>query len=70
MKIVPFAKVGVSKALAAGWIEIDKNNKSLIKKKVSSIIDVAQNHLMNIIDVPDNVKQDYKKRKLLQQMYV
>lgn len=68
MKIVPYAKVGLSKALAAGWIEIDKNNKSLIKKKVSSIIDVAQNHLMNLTDAPDNIKQDYKKRKLLQQV--
>ena len=68
MKTVSYAKVGLSKALAAGWVEIDKNDKSLVKRKVASIIDTPQIHLMNLSEVPENIKKEYKKRKFLQEV--
>lgn len=70
MKTVPYAKVGLSKALAAGWVEIDKNDKSLVKRKVPSIVDTAQNHLMNLTEVAENIKKEYKKRKFLQEVVI
>ncbi|KPJ14245.1 putative phenylalanyl-tRNA synthetase alpha chain [Papilio machaon] len=73
MKVVPNAKVGFSKAMSLGWILIDKSGGApLVKRKVSSITDLVQNHLNEIkkgIDnLPDNVRNDYKKRKLLQEI--
>ena len=68
MKTVPYAKVGLSKALAAGWVEIDKNDKTLIKRKAASITDTAQNHLMNLSEVAEPIKKEYKKRKFLQEV--
>ncbi|XP_075976230.1 phenylalanine--tRNA ligase alpha subunit [Anticarsia gemmatalis] len=73
MKTVPNAKVGFSKAMSAGWIFIDKSGGApLVKRKVESITDTVQEHLNEIkkgIDnLPDNVRNDYKKRKLLQEV--
>lgn len=71
MKTSPNAKVGFSKAMSQGWIQIDKSGKApIVKKKVDSIDDVVQQHLIDIAagksaNIPDNVKADYKKRKLL-----
>ncbi|XP_033214158.1 phenylalanine--tRNA ligase alpha subunit [Belonocnema kinseyi] len=70
MKTVTYAKVGLSKALAAGWVEIDKNDKSVVKRKVASIIDTPQVHLMNLSEVPENIKKEYKKRKFLQEVVI
>ncbi|CAH2040873.1 unnamed protein product, partial [Iphiclides podalirius] len=75
MKTVPNAKVGFSKAMSSGWIMIDKSGGApLVKRKVDSITDTVQNHLNEIkkgIDnLPDNVRNDYKKRKLLQEITV
>ncbi|XP_026759681.2 phenylalanine--tRNA ligase alpha subunit [Galleria mellonella] len=75
MKTVPNAKVGFSKAMSSGWILIDKSGGSpLVKKKVDSITDTVQDHLNEInkgIDnLADNVRNDYKKRKLLQEVTV
>ncbi|XP_046746234.1 phenylalanine--tRNA ligase alpha subunit isoform X2 [Diprion similis] len=69
MKTVPNAKVGFSKALVAGWIELDKSSGApIVRRKVPSITDTIQLHLKNVASIPDNVKNDYKKRKLLQEV--
>ncbi|KOB64531.1 Phenylalanyl-tRNA synthetase alpha subunit [Operophtera brumata] len=75
MKTVPNAKVGFSKAMSSGWILIEKSGgPPLVKKKVDTITDTVQEHLNEIkkgIDnLPDNVRNDYKKRKLLEQVIV
>ncbi|XP_020280780.1 phenylalanine--tRNA ligase alpha subunit isoform X1 [Pseudomyrmex gracilis] len=71
MKSSPYAKVGFSKALAAGWIEIDKSKGApIVRKKVPSIVDVIQTHLKDLTQIPDNVKAEYKKRKLLQEVII
>lgn len=74
MKTVPNAKVGFSKAMSLGWIYIDKSGAPLVKRKVETITDTVQEHLNQIkkgIDnLPDNVRNDYKKRKLLQEITI
>uniref|UniRef100_A0A1B0GP45 phenylalanine--tRNA ligase n=1 Tax=Phlebotomus papatasi TaxID=29031 RepID=A0A1B0GP45_PHLPP len=73
MKSSPNAKIGFSKAMSHGWIVVDKSGgAALVKRKVEEIEDVVQRHLMEIRDgggqeIPENVKMDYKKRKLLQE---
>ncbi|KAB0800269.1 hypothetical protein PPYR_06156 [Photinus pyralis] len=73
---IPNAKVGFSKAMSAGWILVDKSGpKPLVKRKVSEIVDTVQNHLRSIADgdfsvLTDALKQEYKKRKLLQEVVV
>lgn len=58
--------------MSQGWCYIDKSGaKPLVKRKVESISDVVQEHLIAINkglgdDIPDNVRIEYKKRKLLQ----
>lgn len=59
--------------MSAGWILIDKSGGApLVKKKVETITDTVQDYLNEIkkgIDnLPDNVRNDYKKRKLLQEV--
>ncbi|XP_076681145.1 phenylalanine--tRNA ligase alpha subunit isoform X1 [Andrena cerasifolii] len=71
MQSVSFAKVGFSKALSAGWIEIDKSTGTVVaKKKVSSITDVTQNHLRDLANLTDRLRSEYKKRKLIQEIVV
>ncbi|XP_070171258.1 phenylalanine--tRNA ligase alpha subunit isoform X1 [Polyergus mexicanus] len=67
MKSVSYAKVGFSKAMVAGWIELDKSGSiPIVRKKISSIVDTIQIHLKDLANIPENVKTEYKKRKLLQ----
>ena len=67
MKSVPYVKVGFSKAMVAGWIELDKNGSiPIVRKKVPFIVDTIQIHLKDLANTPENVKTEYKKRKLLQ----
>lgn len=69
MQSVPFAKVGFSKASQAGWIQLDKSSGTpIVKKKVASITDVTQNDLKNLANLTDKLKNDYRKRKLIQEM--
>lgn len=74
LKMSPNAKVGFSKAMSHGWIMVDKSGKTpLIRKKVDSIDDIVRNHLIDIaagkeINIPNNVRNEYKKRKLLQEV--
>ncbi|CAG5093490.1 Similar to alpha-PheRS: Phenylalanine--tRNA ligase alpha subunit (Drosophila melanogaster) [Cotesia congregata] len=71
MNSVPYAKVGLSKALVAGWIKLDKSSgKPMVIRNVSTIEDTTQNNLKNFDNLTDNIKADYKKRKLLQEIIV
>ncbi|XP_063370823.1 phenylalanine--tRNA ligase alpha subunit [Cydia amplana] len=75
MKTSPNAKVGFSKAMSSGWILIDKSEGApIVKRKVAAITDIVQDHLNEVkkgLDtLPDNVRNDYKKRKLLQEITV
>ncbi|XP_077286266.1 phenylalanine--tRNA ligase alpha subunit [Arctopsyche grandis] len=76
MKEVPNAKVGFSKAMSAGWIMVDKSAGSpLVKRKVETITDTVQEHLKAVekeLDeaISDSIKNDYKKRKLLQEIII
>ncbi|CRL05863.1 CLUMA_CG019055, isoform A [Clunio marinus] len=71
MKTSPNAKVGFSKAMSQGWIVIDKSaGKPIVRRKVDSIDDIVQQHLIELKcgkgeNIPDNIKNDYKKRKLM-----
>lgn len=74
MKNVPNAKVGFAKAMSAGWIMMDKATK-LVKKQVDSITDTVQLHLKsisagNMTGIDDKLKQEYKKRKLVQEVVI
>lgn len=69
----PNAKVGFSKAMAQGWIVVDKSGgKPIVKRKVDSITDTVQEHLHqiqngNMNGITDAIRSDFKKRKLLQE---
>lgn len=60
--------------MSHGWILLDKSgDKPLIKRKVDTIVDLVQNHLQAIAtdvaqSITDAVRNDYKKRKLLQEV--
>uniref|UniRef100_A0A1B6L7A2 phenylalanine--tRNA ligase n=1 Tax=Graphocephala atropunctata TaxID=36148 RepID=A0A1B6L7A2_9HEMI len=74
MSSVPNAKVGFSKAMSKGWIVLDKSN-GMVTRKVEKISDEVQEHLKCILSkeddkIPANLKQEYKKRKLLQEITV
>lgn len=61
--------------MSLGWITIDKSaGAPLVKRKKDNIIDTVQDHLNEIkkgLDsLPDNVRNDYKKRKLLQEITI
>ncbi|XP_014480700.1 PREDICTED: phenylalanine--tRNA ligase alpha subunit isoform X2 [Dinoponera quadriceps] len=67
----PYAKLGFSKAMAAGWIKLDNDNGiPIVRKKVSSIVDTVHIHLKDIENIPEKVKVEYKKRKLLQEVVI
>ncbi|XP_008473431.1 phenylalanine--tRNA ligase alpha subunit-like [Diaphorina citri] len=70
----PNAKVGFSKAMAKGWISLDKATGKVLRK-VDSVTDELQAHLKLIANneydkVPEANKVDYKKRKLLQEVTI
>lgn len=66
----------MSKAVANGWIEFDKSGGApVVKRKVDKIEDQTQKYLQSILnggtaDVPDTVKQEFKKRKLMQEITI
>lgn len=57
--------------MSHGWIVIDKSGGApVVRRKVPSIDDVVQKHLVELTSgkgdsIPDSVKNDYKKRKLM-----
>lgn len=69
LSLSKYAKLGLSKALAAGWIQLDKSGKEpLVKKTAASVQDTIRKDLMNITNITDSLKSEYKKRKLVQEM--
>ena len=70
------AKVGLGKAMAAGWIASTKENGvAMITRKVSSVEDKVKADMAMIKagkaeGVPDKARNEYKKRKLLQEVTV
>jgi len=68
------AKVGLGKALSAGWLELDKSGGvPRVRRKVDHVTDTVKDHMALIQDgladqVPDKVKTDYKKRKLVEEI--
>lgn len=76
MKSVPQSNVGFSKAMSSGWIYIEKKDgANVAHRKVDNIIDEVQNNLLKIEknrenEVPIQVKQELKKRKLLQEIII
>ncbi|RWS10180.1 phenylalanine--tRNA ligase alpha subunit-like protein [Dinothrombium tinctorium] len=70
------AKLGFSKAMSNGWIQLDKSgDKPLVKRKVDSIEDEVQQMLAKIKElkfdeVNDTWKQEMKKRKMIQEILV
>ncbi|KAG1701704.1 Phenylalanine--tRNA ligase alpha subunit A [Nymphon striatum] len=74
LKNVPNSKLGFGKAMSNGWITVDKKcaGGARVFKKVDQIEDQVQLCLQKIADlkiseISDNQKNDFKKRKLLQE---
>ena len=71
---LPNIKVGFSKAMSCGWIKVTRQgNDSFVTRKVDYITDTVQEHLRHIqagntSQVDEGQKQEYRKRKLLQEM--
>ncbi|XP_032678902.1 phenylalanine--tRNA ligase alpha subunit isoform X2 [Odontomachus brunneus] len=71
IKSSPYAKLGFSKAMAAGWIKLDNSSGTpIVKKKVSSIVDTVREHLKDVNNIPEKVKTEYKKRNLLREVVI
>lgn len=69
IKSSPYAKIGFSKAMAAGWIKLDNSNgTSIVKKNVPSIVDTVRTHLKDVENIPEKDKKEYKKRNLLREL--
>ncbi|PNE09448.1 Phenylalanine--tRNA ligase alpha subunit [Cryptotermes secundus] len=74
MQAIPNARVGFSKAMSSGWITVTKNaGEPIVARKVDDIKDTVRDHLQLILakspdEVTDEQKQEYKKRKLLQEV--
>ncbi|KAK2143300.1 hypothetical protein LSH36_855g00035 [Paralvinella palmiformis] len=76
-KNVPNAKVGFSKAMAAGWIRMDKKAEggARVYRKVDSIEDVVRKHCQLVADhrldnVSDQQKAELRKRKLVNEVII
>lgn len=61
--------------MSLGWIAVDKSSGApKIVRKIEKIQDIVKDHLQEIAsgkDITDTqLKQDYKKRKLIQEVLV
>ena len=64
----PYAKLGLSKAKAAKWIEIGQvDGEVIVKKSIASVSDDVQKNLNNLQTLSDDFKKEYKKRKLIKE---
>ncbi|KAJ1347937.1 hypothetical protein KIN20_003124 [Parelaphostrongylus tenuis] len=68
----PFGKVGINKALAAGWISIDKSDGAIrLLRKSANVVDTvrAQLEALNIgAAVDEKLLAELKKRKLVSEV--
>ncbi len=69
---MPNAKIGFSKAMSLGWIALDKTAAGgpTVVRKVASIVDVTRDKLGHLDALGASEKQEFKKRKLVQEMSV
>jgi len=74
---LPNAKLGFSKAMANGWVSLDKKHADgpKIMKKVPTVADDVQIILkklkaLELTDVPEKSIQDLKKRKLVTELTI
>ncbi|XP_063218081.1 phenylalanine--tRNA ligase alpha subunit [Bacillus rossius redtenbacheri] len=73
MRTVDNFKVGFSKAMSSGWVRVDKTGgRPVVLRKVDAAEDSVGQDLRHIRDglggqVAENFKQEYKRRRLLQQ---
>lgn len=69
----PEGKIGVNKAMSNKWITYEKSSDK-VTRNVNKVIDEVQQHLQSLSlsqsSIPDAVKQDFKKRKLVQEIVV
>lgn len=71
-----YGKVGVSKALAAGWIAIDKSGGAVtVVRKVDSAVDAVAEQLRALkvgdeAKVDDKARTELKKRKLISEVTI
>lgn len=63
--------------MSHNWIMIDKSVKPpIVRRAVKEIEDIVQQHLVDLIsgkgkeNIPENIKNEYKKRKLLQEVTI
>ncbi|XP_033637091.1 phenylalanine--tRNA ligase alpha subunit-like [Asterias rubens] len=77
MKKIPNAKIGFSKGMSAGWLEVNKTAEGgpRIMRKASSIVDKVQEQLKkvhkgDIESLTDKERSELKKRKLVQEVTV
>lgn len=69
LKSSPYAKLGFSKAMAAGWIKLDNSSgTSIVQKNVPFIVDTVCANLKDIENIPEKLKIEYKKRNLLREV--
>ena len=66
---IPSANVGFNKAIANGWICMDKSSgTSLVIRKKDQIEDTVQKHLTQLDELDGSLRMEYKKRKLIREM--
>ena len=61
--------------MSLGWISVDKSSGTpKVVRKIDSIQDVVQEHLKELLTGKDSLtnqlQTEYKKRKLIQEVYV
>ncbi|KAF8385662.1 fars-1 [Pristionchus pacificus] len=72
----PYGKVGISKAITAGWIAFDKSGGSVIVvRKVDSTVDTVSDQLKALkvgdeAKVDDKARTELKKRKLISEVTI
>ncbi|CAB3407477.1 unnamed protein product [Caenorhabditis bovis] len=72
----PFGKVGISKAMAAGWVAVDKSGgavRVVRKPGVADVVDVVRQQLEALKTggcVSDKEKAELKKRKLISEVNI
>ncbi|EFO26947.1 hypothetical protein LOAG_01536 [Loa loa] len=73
---LPFGKVGISKALASGWIAVDKTARTVrLVRKVETINDKVQNELKMVLEgnmqkLDMKTLNELKKRKLMTEINI
>jgi phenylalanyl-tRNA synthetase alpha chain len=63
---VPYAKVGIHKAIVRSWVDlIIVNDTNHFRKRVPSSVDDIQNNLKELERLSDDSIREYSKRKFI-----